>query len=90
MKQTNFPSTLSEYYYYDADNNLTSKTDRKGQTITYVYDALNRLAKKQYTDSTEVDYTYDLPGTRCAPDTQVRNTKALQIYAWRSFDSDFR
>jgi integrase len=28
-------------------------------------------------------------GTRCAPDTQVRNTKALQIHAWRSFNSAF-
>jgi len=57
-----FPSSLSENYAYDADNNLTSKTDRKGQTITYLYDALNRLTKKQYTDSTEVDYVYDLVG----------------------------
>jgi len=62
VTRTNFPSSLSENYYYDADNNLTSKTDRKGQTITYLYDALNRLSKKQYTDSTEVDYAYDLVG----------------------------
>jgi YD repeat-containing protein len=47
VTRTNFPSSLSENYAYDADNNLTSKTDRKGQTITYLYDALNRLTKKQ-------------------------------------------
>jgi YD repeat-containing protein len=34
--QNNFPSSLSEFYQYDADNNLTSKTDREGQTITYL------------------------------------------------------
>jgi len=34
VTQTNFPSSLSENFQYDADNNLTSKTDRKGQTIT--------------------------------------------------------
>jgi YD repeat-containing protein len=34
VTQTNFPSSLSEYYQYDADNNLTQKTDRKGQIIT--------------------------------------------------------
>jgi YD repeat-containing protein len=62
VTQTNFPSTLSENYAYDSDNNLTSKTDRKSQTITYVYDALNRLSKKQYPNSTEVDYVYDLVG----------------------------
>jgi hypothetical protein len=50
VTQTNFPWSLSENYFisaghkysphpYDADNNLTQKTDRKNQTITYVYDA---------------------------------------------------
>ena len=47
---------------YDADNNLASKTDRKGQTIQYVYDALNRLTQKTYPDSTSVEYAYDLVG----------------------------
>lgn len=28
----------AETYQYDADNNLTQKTDRKNQTIQYVYD----------------------------------------------------
>src|SRR4029077_3632419 len=51
-----------EQYAYDAANNLTSKTDRKGQTIQYVYDALNRLTQKNYPDSTNVQYTYDLVG----------------------------
>ena len=41
---------------------LTSKTDRKGQTIQYVYDALNRLSHKGYPDTTGVDYIYDLAG----------------------------
>ena len=41
---------------------MTSKTDRKGQTINYVYDALNRLTRKLYPDSTEVNYVYDLVG----------------------------
>jgi len=62
VTQTNFPSSLSEYYQYDADNNLTQKTDRKGQTIQYLYDALNRLTQKTYPDTTTVDYTYDLVG----------------------------
>ena len=41
---------------------MTSKTDRKGQTIEYVYDALNRLTHKGYPNSTGVDYVYDLVG----------------------------
>src|SRR6266571_575233 len=46
-------------YGYDANNNLTGKTDRKNQTITYTYDQLNRLTGKTYPDSTAVNYTYD-------------------------------
>ena len=61
-RQTEFPSSLTESYAYDAVGNLTSKTDRKGQTIQYVYDALNRLASKTYPDSTAVEYVYDLVG----------------------------
>ncbi len=62
MTQTNFPSSLSEYYQYDADNNLTQKTDRKGQTITYLYDALNRLtslAPPSAFGSGSFGFTYD-------------------------------
>lgn len=58
--QTAFPSTLSESYLYDAVGNLTSKTDRKNQTIQYVYDALNRLTSKTYPNSTSANYFYDL------------------------------
>ena len=39
-------------YGYDGVGNLTSKTDRKNQTIQYVYDALNRLSSKTYPDTT--------------------------------------
>ena len=52
----------SEAIWYDAANNLTSKTDRKSQTIQYVYDALNRLTQKTYPDSTSAAYVYDLAG----------------------------
>ncbi|MGB7847221.1 MAG: RHS repeat-associated core domain-containing protein, partial [Candidatus Acidiferrum sp.] len=44
---------------YDNVGNLTSKTDRKNQLITYTYDQLNRLTQKSYPDTTVVNYTYD-------------------------------
>jgi RHS repeat-associated protein len=62
VTKTTFPSGNIETYGYDADNNLTSKTDRKNQAIQYVYDALNRLTQKTYPDSTTAAYTYDLVG----------------------------
>jgi YD repeat-containing protein len=58
----NFPSSLSENCQYNADNNLTSKTDRMSQTVTYLNGALNRLTSKIYPDSTAVEYVYDLVG----------------------------
>src|SRR6266851_616045 len=58
-RKTTFPSGYIETYGYDADNNLTAKTDRKNQQITYTYDQLNRLTGKTYPDSTAVNYTYD-------------------------------
>jgi RHS repeat-associated protein len=39
--------------------NLTGKTDRKNQSLTYTYDQLNRLTQKQYPDNSTVNYTYD-------------------------------
>jgi RHS repeat-associated protein len=62
VTQTTFPSTLYETYGYDQIYNLTSKTDRKNQTIQYVYDALDRLTSKSYPDSTSASYVYDLVG----------------------------
>lgn len=53
---------LAESYSYDAVGNLTSKTDREGNTIQYVYDALYRLTQKTYADSISVEYAYDLAG----------------------------
>jgi len=60
VTNANSPNPQSETYGYDANNNLTSKTDRKNQTITYLYDDLNRLTSKTYSETTSVDYIYDL------------------------------
>jgi len=62
VTQTTFPSTLIETYGYDQLYNLTSKTDRKSQTIQYVYDSLYRMTSKTYPDSTSANYVYDLVG----------------------------
>jgi YD repeat-containing protein len=47
-------------YGYDANGNLTGKTDNRGISITYNYDTLNRLTSKTYSDSTPaVSFSYD-------------------------------
>ena len=46
---------------YDANGNLSAKTDARGITTSYNYDALNRLTSKSYSDgSGPVLYGYDL------------------------------
>jgi len=60
VTQTTFPSSLYETYGYDAVGNLSSKTDRKSQTISYTYDSFDRLTRKQYPDQSGADYSYDL------------------------------
>ncbi|MCL6588975.1 MAG: FG-GAP-like repeat-containing protein [Firmicutes bacterium] len=49
-------------YEYDANNNLTSRTDGKNQTVSISYDALNRPTEKRYPDGTKVNYYYDEAG----------------------------
>ena len=55
----------SDIYTYDANSNVTSKTDARGVTINYSpagspIDALNRVIKKTYSDGTpSVSYVYD-------------------------------
>jgi RHS repeat-associated protein len=44
---------------YDANGNLLSVIDRKGQTATYTYDALNRISTASYADGSVVSYTWD-------------------------------
>jgi RHS repeat-associated protein len=46
-------------YQYDANGNLTSRTDAKSQTVIFTYDALNRIKKKDYPAGTDILYTYD-------------------------------
>lgn len=54
-------SAWSMGYVYDANSNLTQKTDARGVVSTYVYDALNRNTSVDYSDSTpDVFRQYDL------------------------------
>ncbi|HZY30750.1 MAG TPA: RHS repeat-associated core domain-containing protein, partial [Candidatus Methylomirabilis sp.] len=44
---------------YDANGNLVSATDRKGQITTFAYDPLNRRTQMRVNDLNPVTYTYD-------------------------------
>ncbi|HEV7746081.1 MAG TPA: RHS repeat-associated core domain-containing protein [Pyrinomonadaceae bacterium] len=54
------PESGAISYQYDANGNLTQKTDARPVTATYAYDALNRATTRSYSDSTPaVTYSYD-------------------------------
>ena len=56
------PESGTINYHYDANSNVTSRTDANGITTTYCYDQLNRLTGKGYNGScTAVKYGYDVP-----------------------------
>ncbi|HMM81521.1 MAG TPA: RHS repeat-associated core domain-containing protein [Pyrinomonadaceae bacterium] len=62
------PESGTINYNYDANGNLTSKTDARSITTTNAYDALNRVITRSYSDPTPaVSYTYD--------DVNVANSK---------------
>jgi RHS repeat-associated protein len=48
-------SAWSVAYQYDADGNLTQKSDARGVVSTYAYDALNRNTTVDYSDTTSIN-----------------------------------
>ncbi len=59
------PDGTAVSFVYDANGNMTSRTDLSG-TTTYVYDALNRQTKKTLPTGRTVAYTYDAAGNMLA------------------------
>jgi RHS repeat-associated protein len=57
---------------YDAAGNVTSTTNRRGQTITYAYDLEGRLVQKVYPGGRTMIYAYDSRGNMTtASDTET-------------------
>jgi YD repeat-containing protein len=63
------PESGTNSYFYDANGNLTFKTDARNITTTLGYDQFNRLRTKNYTDGTPaVTYNY---GTDLLPENST-------------------
>jgi YD repeat-containing protein len=77
---TSLPSGVVGYSY-DANGNMTSKTDARGITTGYAYDGLNRLTKKQYSGEGGVTpsscYLYDT-----GSGTAVSNSIGRLVQEW--------
>lgn len=67
-------------YHYDANANLISQTDAKGQDIEFAYDDLNRIKTKTYsTGEPTVTYTYDLAANGIGQVYSVTNTDVTSV-----------
>ena len=75
-------------YTYDANGNLKTQTDAKGQTITFYYDQLNRITKKDYPAGTDVIYTYDVYDDGTSVNAKGRLTKVTDASGTSQFYYD--
>ncbi|MBI5117755.1 hypothetical protein HZA56_14875 [Candidatus Poribacteria bacterium] len=57
-----YPNNDYETFAYDANGNLTLKTDCNGAQIQYAYDALNHITQKTYPGSSTATFAYDKIG----------------------------
>jgi len=67
---------------YDANGNLTAKTDARGLKTTFAYDAVNRLTGKTYSDSTPaVTFNYDQTSALGVTLTNTKGRKSSESTA---------
>jgi RHS repeat-associated protein len=68
-------------YQYDANGNLSQKTDARLVITTAVYDNLNRITNRTYSDGTPaVTYTYDAIANAVGRLTSVRSSVSSSSY----------
>jgi YD repeat-containing protein len=58
LRSATNPESGTQFYSYDPNGNLISKTDARGIQTTMQYDALNRLKSKSYSDGTPTAMFY--------------------------------
>lgn len=81
LKSASNPESGTIDYLYDANGNLTRKTDARAIQTNYSYDALNRVTLRDYSDSTpDVTYTYDNGTNAKGRLTKVSSTVSTTEY----------
>jgi RHS repeat-associated protein len=75
-------------YSYDANGNLSTKTDARGISASYIYDNINRSITVNYSDGSHIDRIYDsatngrgrLRGSYQYPNTGAYSHTAIDTY----------
>ena len=88
LRQAANPESGAISYNYDANGNLTSKTDARGVVTGYTYDAFNRVLTRSYSDGTpQVNYTYEDAGIAYSKGRLTRVSSAISETRYNSFDN---
>lgn len=61
-KVVSSPDSGTSNLLFDANGNLTRKTDARGKSATYAYDAMNRLTRITYTSGATISFSYGSTG----------------------------
>jgi RHS repeat-associated protein len=94
LMTANNPESGTISYGYDANGNLTSKTDARNVVTSYTYDAFNRVLTRSYSDGTPtVNYTYENTGIAYSKgkltkvSTTIPGTSSLLETKYTGFDN---
>lgn len=78
-------------FVYDANGNLTTKTDARGISTTFSYDRLNRVKLKDHSDTTpDVTYYYDNPQVLNSRGRLTRVFSLISETNYTAYDPDGR
>jgi RHS repeat-associated protein len=82
------PESGTISYQYDANGNVTRKTDARNIQTNYVYDALNRPTARSYSDSTPgITYSYDSATISNGKGRLVSASSSVSTYSYSGYDA---
>jgi RHS repeat-associated protein len=87
LRQAQNPESGLIQYAYDANGNLTSKTDARNVATTFSYDNLNRVLSRSYSDATpQVTYTYENASIPFSKGRLTKVSSSVSQTEYNSFD----
>lgn len=88
LQAANTPESGFVSYFYDENNNITTRLDARGVNTFYVYDALNRMTSRSYNDGTPgVSYSYDSSSVPNGKGRLASVTSLPSDYNYSSYDA---
>lgn len=92
LRSATNPESGTTVYGYDANGNLTGKTDARAVATGYEYDGLNRLTQRSYAGETgtttpTVTYVYDDNAVANSKGRLTRVSSTSSVYSYTAYDA---